>query len=393
MDVRPVSYFLISHSYPPVLGGSELEAQRVSEALQQRGHKVKILCAGGPPMPPVTHWVDPCGIRVRIFGGRWPAPLRGYAFALGVAWTLFKERREYDIAYFLMHGLQLVSGLPVAGMLGKPIVMKFSCSGLVVQMMNSLVGRVSLRFLRRWASRILILNPGMLEEAKEVGLDAAVMGWMPNPVDTDRFSPCSAEERAQLRAERKLSPDTPVVVFVGRIDLQKELPWLIGAFALVVRERPRATLVIIGDGPLRAEMTKLVGDLGLKGNVIFTGRLDTDGVIGWLRAGDVFTLISAVEGLPCSLIEAMSAGLAPLVSDIPAHTQLIDAEVHGVVTELGNKESIARGLVRLIDEPQLRARLGASARARMIAEYSTPQVATCYEALFASVLVNGSSAR
>lgn len=339
-------------------------------------------------MPPVTHWVDPCGLPVRIFGGRWPAALRGYVFAVGVAWTLFKERGEYEIAYFLMQGLQLLSGLPVAGMLGKRIVMKFSGSGMVVQMTESLVGRLSLRFLRRWASRVLILNPGMLEEAKQVGFDAGLMGWMPNPVDTDQFSPCSAELRAQLRQARNLTPDTPVVVFVGRLDAPKELPGLVSAFALVVRERPLAKLVLIGDGPLREGLEQRARVLGLERNVIFTGRLDTEGVIGWLRASDVFTLISTLEGLPCSLIEAMSVGLASVVSDIPAHTQLIEHQVQGLITETGNQESIARGLVRLIDDPQLRGRLGAAARCRMVDQYSTPQVANCYEALFASVLAS-----
>jgi glycosyltransferase involved in cell wall biosynthesis len=58
-----------------------------------------------------------------------------------------------------------------------------------------------------------------------------------------------------------------------------------------------------------------------------------DGVLRWLQAGDAFVLISAIEGLPCSLIEAMSAGLPSVVSNIPAHTQLVDNEVNGMVTE------------------------------------------------------------
>src|SRR5438552_19138262 len=95
---RRFSYLLISYSYPPVLGGSEIEAQRVSTALQQRGHQVQVLCAGGGPMPPLTNWVDPCGIRVRLLAGRWPDRWRPYIFALGVAWTLFKERRHYELA-------------------------------------------------------------------------------------------------------------------------------------------------------------------------------------------------------------------------------------------------------------------------------------------------------
>jgi len=369
-----------------VLGGSEIEAQRVSTVLQQRGNRVRILCAGGAPMPPVTEWVDPCGIRVRLFGGRWPVRWRGYAFALGVAWTLYKERRNYEIAYFLMHGVHLATGLPVAGLLGKRIVMKFSGSGLVTQMAASWIGRLELQFLRRWASRILILNPGMALEAEQAGLDPAQIRWMPNPVDTDAFRPCSPEERVQRRRELNLSPGTPVAVFVGRLSTEKELAALVGAFAGVVRERPRAMLALIGDGPLRNEITELSRSLGLERNILLTGRVDTGGVLKWLQASDVFTLVSAVEGLPCSLIEAMSVGLAPLVSDIPAHTQVIDHEVHGLVTETGNQEAIARGLVRLIDDPQLRARLGAAARCRMLEQYSTGQVVTCYETLFASLL-------
>lgn len=377
---------LICYSYPPVLGGSEIEAQRVSEALRQRGHTVQVLCAGGDPMPPVKRWTDPCGIPVRLFGGRWPAWCRGYIFALGVVWTLLLERRNYQIVYFLMHGLHVAAGLPVAAVLRKPIVMKFSCSSLVAQMTHSWTGRLQLRFLRRWASRILILNPGMLEEAEAVGLDRARLGWMPNPVDTEVFRPCSPQQRAALRRELNLSEDTPVVVFVGRLDAQKELPWLVGAFARVVREKPGAILALVGEGPLRSQIAQLAAGLGLERQVIFTGRLDASGVLKWLQAGDVFALVSAIEGLPLVVIEAMSAGLPPLVSDIPAHTQLIEHGVHGWIVETGNEEAIARGLVRLLDDPGLRARLGAAARRRMIEQYSTPKVIDCYEALFESLL-------
>jgi hypothetical protein len=66
MEMRPVSYILICQSYPPVLGGSEAEAQHVSDKLQRRGYRPRIVCAGGAPMPAVGEWVDPFGLRVRI---------------------------------------------------------------------------------------------------------------------------------------------------------------------------------------------------------------------------------------------------------------------------------------------------------------------------------------
>lgn len=386
MQSRPISYLLIIYSYPPVLGGSEIEAQRVSEALQARGYRVKIVCAGGAPMPDVKEWIDPCGVPVRIIGGGWPERVRGYIFALGTAWTLFKERNNYDIAYFLMQGIHLVPGLPVARLMGKRIVMKFACSTLVEQMMKSPSGRIEMWFLRRWASSILILNPGMVEEAKEVGLNLDLVEWMPNPVDTNDFRPCTPDERLRKRRELNLKPDTPVVVFVGRLHPQKELPWLVGAFAKVVKQRPDAVLALIGEGPLRDEIGALVRKSGIENNVIFTGRLDSKGVLNWLQAGDVFALISAIEGLPCVVVEAMSAGIPPVLSNIPAHTQLVDHEVHGLITELGNQDSIAQGLLRLLNDPDLRARLGAAARSRMLDQYSTPQVATRYEVLFKKLL-------
>lgn len=237
MATQPISYVLICHSYPPVLGGSEIEAQRVSEELQKRGYKPRIVCAGGDPMPALSEWIDPCGLRVRLYGGgnqtaRW----KDVTYALGVAWTLLKERNQYDVAYFLMQGLHLATGLPMARLLGKPIVMKFSCSGLVIGMKESWIGRLELMFLRWWAAKILVLNPGMEEEALEVGFDPKRLGWMPNPVDTDYFSPCSAEQRVALRKQLGIEPDTPLVVFVGRLDHQKKLPWTLGAFARVVRK-------------------------------------------------------------------------------------------------------------------------------------------------------------
>jgi glycosyltransferase involved in cell wall biosynthesis len=392
MARRRISYVLICYAYPPVLGGSEIEAQRISDALQKRGHRPTIVCTGGGPMPPVTEWVDPFGLRVRLYGGGWrEGRQRDIAFALGVAWTLITKRRHYEVAYFLSRGLHLATGLPVARLLKKPIVMKFAGSGHIVALRKSWLGRLELLFLRRWASHVLVLNEGMVEEALEVGIDKARIRWMPNPVDTEQFCPCSPQKRAQLRRELGVAPDAPLTVFVGRLAAQKELPLLMEAFERIVRDRPDAVLALVGDGLLRAELRQLASSLRLDRNVIFTGRLDTAGVLKWLQAGDVFTLISAAEGLPCALIEAMAVGLPAVVSDILAHRQLVDSEVEGIVTQLRNQKSIARGVLRLLDEPATRVRMGAAARQRMLETFATQKVVDCYERLLSECTSTESS--
>ncbi|HYT18647.1 MAG TPA: glycosyltransferase family 4 protein [Candidatus Polarisedimenticolia bacterium] len=381
MNDPAISYVLVCHSYPPILGGSEIEAQRVSSELQKQGYKPLIVCAGGDPMPRQRDWVDPCGLRVRIYGSG-PPRRKDVLYALGVAWTLFKERRNYDVAYFLMRGLHLATGIPVAGLIGKPIVVKFSCSGVVVGLRDSWIGRLELSFIKKWAKKILVLNPGMAEEAREVGIDMARLGWMPNPVDTDYFRPASAEERSAYRRELNIGQDTPLAVFVGRLDQQKKIPLMLGGFAKYACRRPDAMLAILGDGVLGDEVRALATSLGLQKNVYFGGRVPAAGVLKWNQVADTCLLVSEVEGLPCSLIESMSVGVPPVVSRIPAHTQLIEDGVHGILTEYGNEESIAEGMHRVLDDHTLRDQMSVAARQRMIDEYSTERVLDCYDKLF-----------
>jgi glycosyltransferase involved in cell wall biosynthesis len=384
MNDRRFSLLLVSHSYPPVLGGSEIEAQRVCSALLRRGHQVTVLCSGGPPMPDVSSWTDPAGVPVRIFGRHRLG--RDYAFALGVAWTLLWKRRRYQMVYFLMQGLHLAAGMPVARLLGKPVVMKVSGSSIITAMRGSWMGRLELWFLRRWAHRVMILNPGMVEEAAAAGLKPDRLLWMPNPVDTDEFAPCAPERRRELRARLGLEPSARAAIFVGRLAPEKELPSLIQAFAAARRGVPNAVLVLVGDGPMRSDLETLAAGLSLDGAVRFIGRQTGLEVRQWLQASDVFALVSSNEGLPCSLLEAMSVGLPSVISNIPANVQLVETGVHGLHAALGSADLIAAALQRLLLDAPLRARMGAAARERILDGYSIDKVMDRYEALFSEAL-------
>jgi glycosyltransferase involved in cell wall biosynthesis len=187
-----------------------------------------------------------------------------------------------------------------------------------------------------------------------------------------------------LRARFGLEPSAPVVIFVGRLAPEKELPSLIRAFAATRRAVPGATLVLVGEGPVRSELEALAA--GLEGAVRFTGSQTGAQVRDWLQASDVFALVSSNEGLACSLLEAMSAGLPSVVSDIPANVQLVENEVHGLHSALGSADPIAGALHRLLLDAPLRARLGAAARQRVLAGYSIDKIIDRYEALFSETL-------
>jgi glycosyltransferase involved in cell wall biosynthesis len=383
---RRLSLMLVSLSYPPVLGGSEIEAQRVCAGLVRRGHRVTVLCAGGPPMPDVSHWTDPFGVPVRILARRQKGLWRDRAFAISVAWILLREHRNYQFVYFLMQGLHLATGLPVARVLRKPIFMKFSGSSLITLMRNSWVGRLELRWLGRWAHRVMVLNEGMENEAAGAGLDRKQLVWMPNPVDTADFAPCAPAARAALRTARGLDPDTLAVLYVGRLAPEKELASLIDAFALLAARVPRARLILVGDGPLRSELQARATAAGVASEVRFVGRQTVDEVRQWLQAADVFTLVSSNEGFSCSLVEAMSVGLPSVVSDIAANAQLIEPGVHGLHAKVGSADAIADSLVRLLEDADARASMGRAARQRVTENYSTDRILDIYERLFEDAL-------
>lgn len=378
---------LVIYAYPPVMGGSEIEAQRVASALMRRGHKVQVLCTGGPEMPPVRDWVDPTGVSVRILTNRSAGRIRDRIFALRVALEIWRTRHDYDVVYFLMQGLHLASGLPVARFAAKPAVVKISGSGIIPVMRQTSMGRRELNWLQRWKIPLMVLNEGMMDEARQAGFAREQLIWMPNPVDIDEFRPALRGEAAAWRERHGIGAAAKVGIYVGRISLEKGLPALIRGFAHAARSMPDAMLLLVGDGPMRGELEEMVRNLGADGERIrFVGRVTPGDVSGWLRASDVYALTSPNEGFACALLEAMATGLPSIVSDIPANLQLVDDGVHGITVPFDSETAIASAFENLLADPETRRRMGAAARERVVENYSTDKVAARYERMFESVL-------
>jgi glycosyltransferase involved in cell wall biosynthesis len=382
-----LSLLLICDSYPPVVGGSEIEAQRVASAMIKRGHHVQVLCAGGPPMPPVRDWVDPAGVPVRILTRNSRGRARDMTFATEVAWAIWGGRKRYDVVYFLMQGLHLAAGLPMARWLEMPVVMKFGGSGVIPFMRASRAGRLELDWMREWGVPVMVLNDGMVEEAIADGFKREQITWMPNPVDVDEFRPGEPGESAAWREHHGIPTDRAIAIYVGRLSREKGLLGLLRGFARAAKNTPSAMLVLVGDGAQRAELERLAEELGLgPEQVRFTGRVDITQVPAWLRASDVFALTSPSEGFSCALLEAMSAGLASVVSDIPANQQLIEPGVHGLAVPFDDEAAIGQALTRLLGDPELRNSMAVAARQRVVDNYSTVRVVERYESLFAKIL-------
>ena len=383
---KTLRILLVIDGYPPQMGGSEIEAQRVSSGLIRRGHSVQVLCAGGPPMPPVREWMDTEGVPVCILTRRSRGRRRDWVFALAVAWELWHRRNRYDIVYFLMQGLHLAVGLPVARMLRKPMIVKIAGSGVIPRMRASRTGRRELDWMRCWKTPLLLLNEGMMEEAVMEGFARKQLVWMPNPVDIDIFRPATERQKGEWRQRHDLARDARVVIYVGRLSAEKGLPGLLRGFSVAAKSSPGAVLILVGDGAIRSKLESLAAELELTPKQVrFAGMAPISEVPRWLGAADVFALTSPNEGFACALLEAMAVGLPSVVSAIPANLQLIDDGVHGLTVGWDDAEAIGAAMYRLVQSPKLCQAMGKAARERAAANYSMDAVLDLYEQVFSDV--------
>lgn len=160
-----------------------------------------------------------------------------------------------------------------------------------------------------------------------------------------------------------------LVLNVGRLHHQKAQDVLLEAFATLARDHPDVRLCIVGEGEALWALKARAGELGVVGRVEFAGTVaDVD---ARYRAASIFALPSRHEGAPNALMEAMSHGLPCIVSDAsPGLRDLVKNEREGLVVPVDDAAALAQALDRLVRSPDLRARLGAAAQARIRAEAS-----------------------
>ncbi len=213
--------------------------------------------------------------------------------------------------------------------------------------------------LAKRTSAIIAVSPEEARAARDLRLGRSKIHTVPNGL-----APLALAPRDEARKAMGVSRDQVVVGFVGRLVSQKAVDVLIAAFTTASAVAPDSKLAIVGDGPLREELTKMAEKLGVDQRIIWLGECDAR---KYLAGFDVFAISSQKEGLPYVVLEAMWTGL-PVVATAAAGVEiLVQADVNGSVVETGNVTAFAAALVPLLRDTQLRARLGQGSRERAAA--------------------------
>jgi phosphatidyl-myo-inositol alpha-mannosyltransferase len=179
---------------------------------------------------------------------------------------------------------------------------------------------------------------------------------IPNGVDIGRF------ERAVPIA--RWQDGTPNILFVGRLEDRKGLPHLLKAFRLVRKSGTDARLLVVGSGPQEREARRYVMTRGLA-NVEFLGRVTDEEKAQLFRTADIYcSPATGRESFGIVLLEAMAAGAPIVCSDIHGYKGVVQRGRQAILVPPGDAKTMAAALMQLIEDPAMRARMGASGRER-----------------------------
>ncbi|MFM7311884.1 MAG: glycosyltransferase family 4 protein [Cyanobium sp.] len=364
--------------------GTELQALQLVRGLSQRGWRCTLMVTQGWGDPDVVAAFEASGARVMLLPPplapglkrvhrRRVLPLRHALARSGCRVVLSRAGMGNQLAGLAARSLGLPCVAVLSSGVGPPSPAQRS------RPWDGLLWRLRLGF----PSRIVCVSQQSLQhlQARLPGLRPISMAIV-NGVAATAPLPVPAAE-PQLRFD----PSLLHLCSVGSLECERKgLDLLLEALALVQDRCPRPLLLtLIGTGPDQTRLEDMARQLGLSDQVRFAGEIR--GPQRLVAQADLFVLPSRREGLPNALLEAMAVGTCALAADCPTGpAEVIRPGDTGWLVPAGAAEPLADGLVQLLNQPELRRRLGEAGRRSVLADYGSERCADAYDQLLTSLV-------
>ncbi|MDI9643822.1 MAG: glycosyltransferase family 4 protein [Candidatus Verstraetearchaeota archaeon] len=202
------------------------------------------------------------------------------------------------------------------------------------------------RLVFRAASAVRCLTESDAVEANRLGCPWEKISIIPNGVDTTLFRPGPRDK------------DSDTIVWTGRFVEEKGLPTLLRAAVEVIKTSRNIRFMLVGDGPLRQRIEEMAERLGVYERFVFTGAVSRCEVARILRSSTLFVMPSFSEGMPLSLLEAMSCGNPVVGSDIPGISSVVRSGETGILVPPGDHRALGMAISGLLGDRCLLRRMG-----------------------------------
>jgi glycosyltransferase involved in cell wall biosynthesis len=305
----------VAAGYPPDLGGVELVISELACRMVLAGHEVEVLAHESLLAPPGSEHRE--GVLVRRF--RVPLPSKDFAVSPAILAELARRHHDFDVVHAHNYHTLPPLGAALAGM--RPLVFSPHYHGGA----HSRAARVAYGVYRP-ISRLLFRACAHIVCGSAAEADALIKDFpgitapvtvVSHGVDVTAFAGAQPFEVA-----------AKVAIAAGRMEPYKQFDRV----ALAAETLPEDTeVILLGDGPARPDLERLIACRGLGRRVRCLGRVSDEDLRRWFRTAKVLVSMSRQESFGLTLIEALAAGIPVVASDIPAHREIAESHSPGTV--------------------------------------------------------------
>ncbi|OGO34733.1 MAG: hypothetical protein A2Z16_11380 [Chloroflexi bacterium RBG_16_54_18] len=324
--------------------------------------------------------------------------------------ALFDSFRMAESAVIHLKGFDLIherfnllsmGGTWASRSLGVPFVLEVNADLLRQRALKGHPEKGFRRWLATWATRIsfnaadkIICVSKSLRDHLESSWNIRASKLSVLPIAADVIPGRQMGSDQVIRRRLGLGQE-PVVMWVGGFFPWHDLDLLLESFGQVLARRPDARLVLVGDGQARASVEKKIAEEGWQHAVILTGFIAHAQVPEMLSIADVAVVPSAPfsadrggTGTPLKLFEYMAAGVAIVATDNDQAGEVIENNQTGLLVKAGAVDEFARAILTLLDQPELRVRLGRNGMQKAAEKYSWGHYINQLEEIYSTVKQN-----
>lgn len=382
---------IVTETYSPNVNGSALATERLAKQLASRGHSVSVVA----PSTAFRHIKTKQGkltiYRLRSFLIQKTQELRVSPMLLHsgefneimlevkpdivhinnpgfIAWTAIAAARQYHVpiigtGHFMAENLTHYLRLP----------------NQMEKILNTSVWKMYARFYSR-LNLIISPTPTAAHLLRKLNVKAKIE-VISNGLDLDKFNPVNNGD--YLKKRFKL-PNKPIVLFLGRIDKEKNIDVLIKALG-ALKGKTDFHAIIVGKGKEESNLKKLAQEVGVSNMVTFTGHLPKNDLPNIYKVADVFVMPGTAELQSLVTMEAMACGIPVIGANAVALPHLIKNKRNGYLFEPGNEKDLANKLKLLLENKSLRVKMGEESLL-IIKDHSMDEVIKKTERIYASVI-------
>ena len=347
--VRPrLKIAIVTETWPPELNGVAHSLLHFSRGLQQRGHKILLIRPEPKTAESIFYPEQECFVKAQAVP-RYAQLQWGWPQLHKVSQAL--SRFAPDVVHIVTEGPLGLAALQAAKQLGIPVSSGFHSSFQDMSRFFDLAFLLKpvqryLRWFHNQTDLTCVPSADTEHALRQFGVTCPLV-VVGRGVAVDSFHP--QYRSMQLRRQWGATPDTRVLLSVGRLSPEKEIPVLIHSYHAMLEQGQDVKLVIVGDGPEREHLIQL----NKKGNIIFTGNLSGIELATAYASADVFVFASQVETFGNVVLEAMASGLPVIAYDHAAAHLYVQHGDLGWLSPRGDQERWKQHLLQLPENKKL----------------------------------------